>query len=174
MPPRADQPIGWSANAQVTTAAAIAAGVASLTAAELEAFLLSAATAIQKAVTLTHLQARALNSSPVDIVPAQGPGLVAQPLWWTLQFANGGTGYGAQIQVSLRYAGIAVDLGTTQLITNSANAVNRHMEPVNNVSLTTGALAGNLPIQARAVADVTNGSGFALITVGYVVLPELA
>jgi len=172
MPPASDQPVGWSPNAQSTTAAAVVNGIASLTAAELEAFLLAAGTVIQKSVTLTHLQARALNTVPQDIVPAQGPGLVAQPLWWALDFANGATGYGAQIQVSLRYQGIAVDLGTTQLITNTANATRRQMEAI-TASLTTGALAGNLPIQARAVADVANGSGFALITVGYVVLAEL-
>ena len=85
MPPAADQPIGWSPNAQNTTAAAVAAGVQALTAAELDAFLLSAASVIQRSVTLTHLQARALNSTPQTIVPAPGVGLVAQPVWWALE-----------------------------------------------------------------------------------------
>jgi len=173
MPPPADTPTGWSPNAMGSTQAQIAAGVQSLTSAELEAFLLAARSPIQISRTLTHLEARALNTVPQDIVPAQGAGLVAQPLWWAMEYANGGTGYGAQIQVSLRYQGIAVDLGTTKLVSNVANRQQWLYQPVDNVSLTNNALAGNLPIQARAVADVANGSGFVLITVCFCVLPEL-
>jgi len=173
MPPPADAPIGWSPNAQSTTQAQISSGIQQLTAAELDAFLLSGRSVIQRSITLTHLQSRALNSVPQTVVPAPGVGLVAQPIYWVLQFANGAVGFGAQTQVSLRYAGNTVDLGTTQLISNVANAESYLTEHCGNQTFATGVTCENLAIQARAVADVTNGSGFSKITVAFLVLPVL-
>ena len=179
MPPPPDAPIGWSPNALGMTNAQIASAIQLLTAAELDAFLLGAASLVQRSLTLPFTAARALNSAPQTMVSAVGlaAGQVIQPLWWAVQNANGATAYSGALVLSLQYAGLAVDIGESGVaitVSSVANIANRQTRDMGASNMGSGNLVANLDVQVRATTDRTLGSGFVLVTCGFVVMDQLA
>jgi len=171
--------MGWSPNSQGTSAGQVVNGIQNLTAAELDAFLLSAGSVVQRSLLMAHTVVRSLNTVPQTIVDFstlnQPITKVILPVWWAVENANGATGYGATRVLNLRYTGIATDLSSSTTVSNSANNRNRQTEPggVAGFSLGSNIFAAGLNLQVRAAADRTLGSGFVLVTVGFLVLPEL-
>jgi len=180
MPPPSDQPIGWSPNSQGTTAAQIVNGIQALTAAELDAFLLGAGSLVQRSLLMPHTVFRSLNTAPqtiVDFSTLNAPATkVITPVWWAVQNATGGTAYSATTILSFRYVGIAVDaVGSTITVSNSANNQNRQTDPcgVAGDNLGNNVFAAGLSLQVRSTADRANGSGFVLVTLGFLLLDEV-
>jgi len=175
MPPPDDQPIGWSPNALGSTSSQIAAAVVAMTAAQAQAFLLSAIAVVQFSRTMTFTEVQSLASAPIVVVDkaviALPVGWRIRPIWFGVEQQMAAALYSAPPALRLRYSGLAVDLTGTIAISNAANRYLYTVETTGNSNTGNTVHGEDLSLVVATAADVTAGSGSVRVFGGYTIVP---
>lgn len=112
----------------------------------------------QAQITITNAQMKTLNTVPVDVIPAPGAGKIVIPVMcWVHSVIV--TGYNTSNSCSLRYNGIAVDIGNAQqLAGNTPEDSYKYMSIQGTNFNSASTNPANTKVQIRATGDLTLGA----------------
>lgn len=112
----------------------------------------------QTQVTVTNAQMKSLNTSPVDVITAPGAGKIVIPVMcWVHSVVV--TGYNTSNSCSLRYNGIAVDIGNAQTLASTIAEDSYKYISIQGTNFnSSGSSPVNTKVQLRATGDLTLGA----------------
>lgn len=121
----------------------------------------------ERTLTLTQAQLRALDSTPIEVIPNPGAGKVAVPTRMITERAAGTT-YTAATRIRLQYGTTT----TVQPISDTAGNVAGASASVRYLERAAAAEAvhANEPVNIAASAAMGNGTGTLTVTVQYIIL----
>jgi hypothetical protein len=119
---------------------------------------------------LTAAEIRSLNSSPIEVVPAPGAGLILVPLSWDVQ-RQVTSAMSASTTWSLVYTGRSTSLIGT--FTSSLTTQDTRWGMMGGANYAMNANSDvNTGLTMRSSADVTGGAATARVVVHYMVVPS--
>jgi hypothetical protein len=128
-------------------------------------------------LTLTQAQIQALNTIPIEIIPAPGAGKYIQILGASANYAwnstdyvlSGGTIDNIQLSQGAQVLWATHQTGGSSMIANSGNKI-RHFQMADAVALTAPDIGMNIAIDVDSLSDYTGAGGTIDIYVQYVII----
>lgn len=121
-PPPSFQPQGWSPNGLATNI--VASSIEFEAAYEALRLALTPGFLYTHTITLNQAQMLAINTTPVDVVPAPGAGLFILPIYWKCLYSGGTPAFSTGSALFFRYSGAFS--GTTISDTGSQGEINNN------------------------------------------------